>query len=113
RNRLTSICSSASRVTSSSRTLPILVSIRGRDPADFFERGHALADLVEARAAQGVHAQANRLLLELGGRRALQDQILERVLEQHDLVERDAALVAGVRAGLATLALHRLALLGL
>ena len=55
--------------------------------------------LVEAGHAQGLHAQADRLLLELGGRGAVEHQLLEPVAEGHDLVERDAALVAAVVAG--------------
>ena len=57
--------------------------------------------LRDAGHAQRLHAVADRLGLELGRRGALEHQLLERVAERHDLVERDAALVAGVVAGAA------------
>src|SRR5258708_7824956 len=77
-----------------------------RDAEDFLCRRHAVEHLENAAHAQRQHACFDRRGLELGRRRALEDHLLQVVGEAHDLVERDASLVARAVAGAAPEALH-------
>src|SRR5512138_2847557 len=89
--------------------LPSLSELVRRGVADGLgEAGHAQLHLVEGAHAQGVEAEADGLLLELGRRAALDDQLLEAVPERHHLVHGDAPLVPAVVAGLAAGRLHHL-----
>src|SRR5512138_2630411 len=72
------------------------------------ERRHAELHLRERRHAERAEAEADRLLLQLRGRAALDDELLQRIPERHHLVHGDAALVAAVVAGLAAGGLERL-----
>src|SRR5687767_10885940 len=71
----------------------LLPSVRHRHAEDFLRRRDALEHLHDARHAKGHHALLDRGLLELCGRRSLEDHLLEAVGEAHDLVERNASLV--------------------
>src|SRR5690348_16306367 len=66
-----------------------------RGALDFFGRRHALEDLLDAGHAEALHSLPDHLGLDLGSRRALEHELLERIDERHHLVQRDAALVAG------------------
>src|SRR3984957_4174166 len=79
-----------------------------RDAHALFGRGHAVDDLPDAAGAQGAHPVLDGPQLQLGGRRALKDHLLQAVGEAHDLVERDAAFIAAAVAGAAAGALHEL-----
>src|SRR5512133_985296 len=57
------------------------------------QAGDAVLHLLERRGAQGAEAEPDRLLLQLGGGAALDDELLEPVPERHHLVDRDAPLV--------------------
>src|SRR5579883_3409981 len=72
--------------------------VRHADPHDLLGGGHAVDDLADAADAQGAHAVLDGAELELRGRRALQDHLLEVVGEAHHLVERDPALVSAAVA---------------
>src|SRR5512138_1036056 len=65
------------------------------------ERRHAELHLRERRHAERAEAEADRLLLQLGGGAALDDELLQRIPQRHHLVHRHAPLVAAVVAGLA------------
>src|SRR3954462_2366143 len=80
-------------------------SVRGGDAGDLVERAGPLANLGDAAHAQGAHAVADGLVLELDRGGPLQHQLLERLGHRHALVDRDAPLVAGAGALLAALAL--------
>ena len=86
------------------RAVPSLV--RCGDASHFVESGHAQTDLADARHAQGAHTLTDGLLLQLDRGGALKHQLAQRLVEGHDLVDRDAALVAAAVAALATLALE-------
>src|SRR4051812_31803263 len=85
-----------------------LASIRRGDAGDFLERAHARAHLADARHAQRAHPLPDGLGLELDGRGALEDELPEAVLHEHDLVDGDAALVAAAVALVAAGALGAL-----
>src|ERR1700730_7436753 len=87
-------------------SLPHLV--RGGVAHDFLDRRHPRLELGDAGHAQGLHAEPDRLLLELGGGGAVDHQLLERIPQRHHLVERDAALVPAVVAGAAAARLEDL-----
>src|SRR5262245_38306739 len=76
-------------------------SVFHRRAQDLLGRGDALEDLVDAGQAQAGDAAPDHLGLDLGGRGALQDKLLELVDERHHLVERDPAAIPGVAAVLA------------
>src|SRR5512139_1597870 len=76
------------------------------DAVNLAERGHALHDLVERAAAQRAHALADRLALDLGRAGAVEHELLQRLREDQNLVDGDAALEAGVGAEAAAGALH-------
>src|SRR6188508_1724494 len=80
------------------------------DAEDLLRRRDAVENLRDAGHAESQHALLDRGGLELRGRRALEDHLLQAVGEAHDLVERDAALVAGAVARAAAEALHQAAL---
>ena len=62
------------------------------------ERRDAFSELVERALPQRDHAAADRLALELERRGAVQHEFLELFRQLHDLVDRDPALEARVRA---------------
>src|SRR5512145_260434 len=82
--------------------------VRRGVPDRLGEAGHAGLHLGERGHAQGAEPEADRLLLQLGGGAALDDELLQPVPERHDLVHGDAALVAAVVAGLAAAGRERL-----
>src|SRR5690349_12886236 len=67
----------------------------------FLDRRDALADLAQAALAQGVHPLLAGGPAQIHRRRAAEDHLAQRFADFHDLVETDAALVAGVVALLA------------
>src|ERR1019366_6954760 len=87
-------------------------ALQHRLPDDLLDRRHAVLDLLEARAAEGDHALLETLPLDLDGRRAREDEFADLLGDLEHLDEGDAALVAGVVALLAALALHDLNALG-
>src|SRR4051794_34866776 len=78
---------------------PSIGSRRGlRDSCDFLDRGDAEAHLLEAVVAQQLHAVRDGHVADAVGRRAVDRELADLVVDGHDLVEADAALVAGVTA---------------
>src|SRR5262245_20288239 len=67
--------------------------VRRRDAGDLVEGAGPLADLGDAGHAQGAHATADGLGLDLDRGGALEHQLLDRLDHGHDLVDGDAALV--------------------
>src|SRR5262245_42726584 len=84
-----------------------LLVIRGRDPEDLAERGDPLAELPEGALPQGLHAEADRLALELQRRGAVQHELLQLLLELHHLVDGHPSLESRLRAVAAAPALDR------
>src|SRR5688572_9654316 len=83
------------------------------DPHHLFERGRALGQLAQRRLAQGAYAVLHRLALDLRGVGAVDDQVLDRVVDRQDLEDAGAPQVAGAAALEATLALVHLDALAL
>ena len=75
---------------------------------DFFQRRHARAHLDQSAAAQRDHAALDGLLLQFHCRGADQDQLADLVVDLHHFVQTAAALVSGVVADAAALALLNL-----
>src|ERR1039457_6891418 len=87
-------------------------ALQHRLPHDLLDRRHAVLDLLEARAPKGDHALLETLSLDLDGRRAGEDELADLLGDLEHLDEGDTALVAGVVALFAALALDALAALG-
>ena len=68
------------------------------DAGDLGDRGAAQLDLLEPVLAQAAHAVAHRDLGDRVGGGALDRQAADLVVDGHDLVEADAALVARAAA---------------
>src|SRR3954465_2207415 len=81
------------------KCVPSAHGVRRGVPDDLFDAGHAGLQLRQTGHAQRLHAEADGLRLELGGRGAVDHQLLDAVPEGHHLVEGDAALVAAIVAG--------------
>src|SRR3989441_420562 len=79
--------------------VPLPGGVGGGVAHDLLDRGHARLELGDPRHAQRLHAQPDRLVLQLRGRGAVDHQLLHAVPQRHHFVERDAALVAAVVAG--------------
>src|SRR6185312_11285050 len=84
------------------------LTLQHRLANDLFESRHAVADLLEAAAAQGHHAVLDGFLPQLEGAAAGEDHLPHLVLDLQHLVEADAALVAGVAATVAAAAFEEL-----
>src|SRR5688500_5649943 len=69
-----------------------------RDTVDRVARGLALLHRFERRLAQEARARAPRRLLQLAQRRATGDELAQLVVQDHELGDRLAALVAGAAA---------------
>src|SRR5262245_5433399 len=80
---------------------PLPVDVGGGVSHDLLDGGRARLQLGDARHAQGLHTEPDRLVLQLRGRGAVDDQLLQAVPKRHHFVERDAPLVAAVVAGAA------------
>src|SRR5208337_755566 len=103
--------SPSAKAQSEQRTTVLMNRFAGH----FFERGPACCNLDQPAAAQGDHAAFNRFFLEFNRRSAHQNQFPYLVVHFHQFVQTGAALVTGLVAGGAALALHdlhRLRLLG-
>src|SRR3954469_20892959 len=87
---------------------PSALTLQHRLAHDLFDRDHAVADLLEAAAAQGDHAVLDRLLAQLEGAGTGEDHLPHFVLDLQHLVERYATFVAGVAAALAAAAAEKL-----
>ncbi len=74
----------------------------------FLDRREAVLDLCQAGAAEGDHPFLDPLPLDLQGRGAGEDHLLDLLRDLQDLHEGDATLQAGPVAALAALALHDL-----
>src|SRR3954454_11988251 len=68
------------------------------ESGDLGDRGHAQTHLLEPVVAQQAHSLLHRDVLDRLGGGALDCQIADLLGDLHDLVEADAALVAGVAA---------------
>src|SRR5687767_8673026 len=64
------------------------------DTVDLLQRGLALAHRVERGIAQEARAAAARRFLQLAQRRAAGDELAQLVVQDHELGDRLAALVA-------------------
>src|SRR6202011_1486327 len=73
-------------------------------PNNFLECGKTRSGLGQATPAKREHSLIDRFLLELQRRRAHQNQFAQFVVDLHDLIKTDAALVAGLIAGATSLA---------
>src|SRR5690606_37882545 len=73
---------------------------------DFFNRGDAVEDGVEAAFAEGPHPLATRLVAQFVGRDAVQDHLPKRLRHHEELVDRRAAAIAGSVAESAALAVR-------
>src|SRR3712207_635743 len=73
-------------------------SARAGDARDLGDRRDAAPDLLEAVLAQAHHALADRLVGDRVGRLAGHGHLADRLGDRHDLIEADAALVAGAAA---------------
>src|SRR5687767_16014291 len=82
------------------------------DTVDLLKRGLALLHRVEGGVAQEARAGTQRRLLELAHRRAARDQLAQLVVEDHQLGDRLAALVARAAALAAALADHEFPAVG-
>src|SRR5262245_63690184 len=84
-----------------------LLVVCGRGAEDLAERRDAFGELAQRALAQGLHAEAYRLALELQGRGAVQHEFLELLPELHHLVDGHATLEAGLGADPAAPPLER------
>src|SRR3954454_20425219 len=100
----------SSRISAKSKSIwgPYRHRSLGRDPCHLRDRGDPEPDLVEAVVAQEPHALLDRLVANLIGTALLDGHVADLVGHRHDLVDADAALVAGVRAACAADRLVRL-----
>src|SRR5690606_34875969 len=71
-------------------------SIGHRRAFDFFDAGDPARRVEQPAAAQGQHPLLQRLFLDVGGIRPLDDHALDRLRHAHGLEEREAALVSRV-----------------
>src|SRR3990170_5403412 len=76
-------------------------------PHQLLQAGHAFSELLHPRLAQGLHAVLAAEFPELDDRGPLQDALLDVFPDHQDLVQGHAALVSGLAAGDAALALDR------
>lgn len=76
----------------------------------FFDRRCALENASQAILPQRHHAEFNRLLFQHNRRRALVDQLADRIVDLHQFVDPLAPFVAGVVAGIATFAVEEILL---
>src|SRR3954451_8730535 len=105
---LASMTSSRMSAKSKSISSPYRHQSLGRDPCHLRDRGDPEPDLVQAVVAQQPHALLDRLVADLVCADPLDRHVADLVAEGHDLVDADAALVAGVRAAGAADGLVRL-----
>src|SRR5689334_115900 len=75
-----------------------------RDPEDLLDRGDALAGPLPAVGAERHHAARDRVMTDLPGGRALEDEAAGVLVDDEELVDAGAAAVAGPPALLAALA---------
>src|SRR5512137_3060266 len=82
-------------------TVFLLEAVRSGVAHRLGQGGRSVLDLVERAHAQRAEPEADGLLLELGGRGAVDDELLQAVPHGHDLVDGHAPLEAAVVAVLA------------
>src|SRR5581483_2712615 len=86
----------ALRLPRRSRSRRLRLDLLLCDPDDFADGGDAAADLQPAVVPERAHALPDAFVLDLVGRRALQDELPDRVTDVEQLVDAGAAAIARV-----------------